>query len=101
MPLFPAVLPRLASLLLVAICTISCARPCAAQSASRPNIVLIMADDMGFECVGANGGTSYETPNLDELARTGLRFENCHSQPICTPSRVQLMSGLYNHRNYI
>ena len=67
----------------------------------RPNIVLIMADDMGYECVAANGGTSYETPVLDELARTGMRFEHCHSQPICTPTRVQLMTGLYNHRNYI
>lgn len=72
-----------------------------ADQASRPNIVLIMADDMGYECVGANGGTSYETPILDELAATGLRFAHCHSQPICTPSRVQIMTGIYNHRNYI
>ncbi|MCA9245478.1 MAG: sulfatase-like hydrolase/transferase [Planctomycetales bacterium] len=66
-----------------------------------PNIVLIMADDMGFECVGANGGESYKTPNLDRLASGGMRFEHCHSQPICTPSRVQIMTGLYNQRNYI
>lgn len=69
--------------------------------AKRPNIVLIMADDLGFECVGANGGTSYKTPVLDQLARDGLRFTNCHSQPLCTPSRVQIMTGIYNHRNYI
>jgi arylsulfatase A len=67
----------------------------------RPNIVLIMADDMGFECVGANGGRSYETPHLDRLAAAGMRFEHCYSQPICTPSRVQLMTGLYNSRNYV
>ena len=72
-----------------------------AFAADRPNVVLIMADDMGYECVGANGGTSYQTPHLDRLAETGLRFTNCHSQPICTPSRVQLMTGIYNHRNYI
>ncbi|MCA9078992.1 MAG: sulfatase-like hydrolase/transferase [Planctomycetaceae bacterium] len=71
------------------------------QADERPNVVLIMADDMGYECVGANGGTSYQTPRLNDLARTGLRFENFHSQPICTPTRVQLMTGLYNHRNYI
>jgi len=67
----------------------------------RPNIVLIMADDMGYECVTANGGQSYRTPRLDKLAATGIRFEHCHSQPICTPSRVQIMTGIYNNRNYI
>ena len=66
----------------------------------RPNIVLIMADDLGYECIGANGGTSYQTPNLDRLASAGMRFRHCHSQPICTPSRVKLMTGLYNKRNY-
>ena len=68
--------------------------------AERPNIVLIMADDLGFECLGANGGTSYETPVLDKLAADGVRFEHCYSQPICTPSRVKLMTGIYNVRNY-
>lgn len=68
---------------------------------SPPNIVLIMADDFGYECVAANGSTSYATPRLDELARTGMRFEHCHVQPLCTPTRVQLMTGLYNDRNYI
>ena len=71
------------------------------QVAGKPNILLIMADDMGYECVTANGGESYSTPNLDRLARGGMRFEHCYSQPICTPSRVQLMTGIYNQRNYI
>ncbi len=66
----------------------------------KPNIVLILADDLGFECVGAYGGTSYLTPNIDKLASKGIRFENCHSQPLCTPSRVQIMTGQYNVRNY-
>lgn len=66
----------------------------------RPNIVLIMADDLGFECIGANGGTSYSTPVLDQLAKTGARFNHCYAQPICTPSRVKLMTGIYNVRNY-
>lgn len=66
----------------------------------RPNIVLIMADDFGYECVGANGGESYQTPNLDRLAQGGVRFENCYMQPLCTPTRVQLMTGKYNVRNY-
>ena len=67
----------------------------------RPNIVLIMADDMGYECLGANGSTSYKTPRLDQLAQQGMRFENCHAQAICTPSRVKLMSGKTNQLNYV
>lgn len=67
----------------------------------RPNIVLIMADDLGYETVQANGGTSYLTPNLDKMAKEGMRFEQCYAQPLCTPSRVQIMTGIYNVRNYI
>jgi len=68
--------------------------------ARRPNIVLIMADDLGYECVGADGGTSYKTKVIDKLAAEGIRFEHCYSQPLCTPTRVQLMTGIYNVRNY-
>jgi arylsulfatase A len=68
--------------------------------ADKPNIILIMADDLGYECLGCYGSTSYKTPVLDELARTGVRFDNCHSQPLCTPSRVKIMTGRYNSRNY-
>ncbi|WP_245576514.1 sulfatase-like hydrolase/transferase [Flexithrix dorotheae] len=67
---------------------------------SPPNIILIMADDLGYECIGSYGSTSYHTPNIDKIASNGMRFENCHSQPICTPSRVQIMTGQYNVRNY-
>ena len=67
---------------------------------SQPNVVLIMADDMGYECISANGGTSYETPVFERIAREGMRFTNCYSQPVCTPSRVKLMTGKYNWRNY-
>ena len=71
------------------------------KTPTRPNIILIMADDLGYECIGANGGTSYKTPVLDKMAETGIRFEHCHSQPLCTPSRVQIMTGIYNVRNYV
>ncbi|MDO8545209.1 MAG: sulfatase-like hydrolase/transferase [Opitutaceae bacterium] len=67
----------------------------------KPNLVLIMADDFGFECVTANGGQSYRTPNLDRLAATGMRFENCFVQPLCTPTRVELMTSISNARNYL
>lgn len=70
------------------------------QAQDRPNIVLIMADDLGFETMGSYGGESYKTPNLDRLAANGARFEHCYAQPICTPSRVQIMTGQYNVRNY-
>ena len=72
-----------------------------AAPASKPNVVLILADDFGYECVTANGGESYRTPNIDRLAAAGMRFERCHVQPLCTPTRVQLMTGLSNARNYI
>jgi arylsulfatase A-like enzyme len=70
-----------------------------AQS-ERPNILLILADDLGYETIGANGGTSYATPNLDRLAATGIRFTNAFVQPLCTPTRLQLMTGQYNFRNW-
>src|SRR5262245_57809253 len=64
----------------------------------KPNIVLILADDLGTECLGSYGGTSYRTPNLDALAKSGIRFENAYCTPLCTPSRVQLMTGRYGFR---
>lgn len=66
----------------------------------RPNVVLIMADDIGFECYGAYGSTHYKTPRFDKLCRTGTRFDQAYSQPLCTPSRVRIMTGKYNIRNY-
>ncbi|HOD50056.1 MAG TPA: sulfatase-like hydrolase/transferase [Candidatus Hydrogenedentes bacterium] len=84
----------------------SAAVGCAAYSrrtkaaSETPNIVLILADDLGYECLGCYGSASYQTPVLDSLARTGIRFERCHAQPLCTPSRVKLMTGKHNFRNY-
>ena len=72
-----------------------------AAAATKPNVILILADDLGFETIGANGGTSYRTPVLDRLAATGARFTQCYVQPLCTPTRVQLMTGQYNVRNYL
>lgn len=68
---------------------------------AKPNVIVIMADDLGYETIGANGGTSYQTPHLDRLAATGVRFEHCYVQPLCTATRVQLMTGQSNARNYI
>ncbi|WP_092899667.1 sulfatase-like hydrolase/transferase [Algoriphagus aquimarinus] len=66
-----------------------------------PNIILIMADDLGYETLGINGSDDYQTPNLDKLAKEGMNFTQTYSMPLCTPSRVQIMTGKYNFRNYI
>jgi arylsulfatase A len=67
----------------------------------RPNVVLVLIDDFGYECVTANGGESYRTPVLDRLAAGGVRFERCFVQPLCTPTRIELMTGRSNARNYV
>lgn len=69
-------------------------------SQKKPNIILIMADDMGRECLSSYGSSSYSTPNLDRMAENGVRFENMFAQPLCTPSRVKIMTGKHNFRNY-
>ncbi|MDF7826855.1 sulfatase-like hydrolase/transferase [Pontiellaceae bacterium B12227] len=66
----------------------------------RPNIVLIMTDDASWECFGPYGAEDYKTPNIDRLAEQGVKFEHCYSTPLCTPSRVMIMTGKYNFRNY-
>lgn len=66
---------------------------------SRPNIVLIFADDVGQEVLECYGGQSYSTPHLNELARTGIKFNQAYSMPVCHPSRLTLMSGKYPFRH--
>jgi arylsulfatase A-like enzyme len=70
--------------------------PAEDAAAERPNILLIMADDMGFTDLGAFGA-EIETPNIDALARTGVRFSNFHTSVSCSPTRSMLMSGSDNH----
>lgn len=69
------------------------------QLGSPKNIILILLDDYGYEIPGCNGG-AYETPNIDALSNSGMRFTQCHSSPLCSPSRVALLTGQYNFRNY-
>lgn len=68
-----------------------------ASAADRPNIVFIMADDLGNADLGYRGG-EIETPNLDKLANEGVRCESFYGQPVCTPSRAALMTGRYPMR---
>ncbi|QNN23601.1 sulfatase-like hydrolase/transferase [Planctomycetales bacterium ZRK34] len=67
----------------------------------RPNIVLILIDDLGAEALGCYGGTSYQTPNMDRLAAEGMRFDHCYALPVCSPSRAELLTGRYSFRNGI
>jgi len=85
------------SLVLCSAWAITIVQPAVAR---RPNIILIMADDLGYECLRSNGGTSYDSRLLDQMAGNGMRFTHCYSQPICTPSRNKIMTGRSNARNY-
>ena len=66
------------------------------RGAAQPNIVLMMADDLGYECLSCYGSSSYRTPNLDRLAGAGVRFTHAYAQPLCTPTRIQLLTGKSN-----
>ena len=85
--------------LLCALALSSCAAVLAAER-TRPNIVVLVADDWGFSDVGAFGG-EISTPNIDELARRGVRFANFHVAASCAPTRSMLLTGVDNHRNGI
>jgi arylsulfatase len=69
----------------------------APSKAERPNIVLILADDMGFSDVGCCGG-EIATPNIDRLAENGLRFSRFYNNAVCMPTRASLLTGLYPHQ---
>ena len=71
--------------------------PASLVAAARPNILLVLIDDLGHEALGAYGGVSYATPALDALAASGVRFTHTYATPLCAPSRVQLMTGRYGH----
>ncbi len=66
---------------------------------AKPNIAIILADDLGVECLSTYGGTSLKTPNIDKLAAEGMRFTRCFSNPFCSPSRASLLTGRYPFKN--
>lgn len=75
----------------------TCAAPLAGAAARRPNILLIVADDLGYSDAGCFGG-EIATPNLDRLARGGVRFTQFYNSARCCPSRASLLTGLYPHQ---
>ena len=85
------------TILVLLVCVVAAG---AADAADRPNVVLILADDFGRELLPCYGGTSYELPQLDRLAADGCVFETCYATPLCSPSRVELITAQYSFRNY-
>jgi len=75
-----------------------CAAASAANTVTKPNILLILADDVGREVLGCYGGSSYKTPNIDQLAKQGTRFDHCYVMSVCHPTRVALLTGRYPFR---
>lgn len=65
---------------------------------AKPNIIFILADDLGLDGVSCYGGDAHKTPQIDKLAASGTRFETCYAAPLCGPSRCALMTGRYAFR---
>ncbi len=104
------VLPPLISLL-ACICLIGCKKNFVEQETQtevsdrvvqnlKPNVIIFIADDLGYEIPTFTGGQSYSTPNLDFMAANGIQFSKCYSHPDGYPSRLALYTGKYNFRNY-
>ena len=66
---------------------------------AKPNVIFILADDLGIGNVGCYGSDNYKTPNIDKLASTGTRFTKAFTAALCGPSRALIMSGRYAFRN--
>src|SRR6185437_2625687 len=95
-------LPGIAAVIIVGAglfltCPVSAAD--SADSRSRPNVVLILADDLGWRDLGCYGSTYHKTPNIDALARRGKLFRQAYAaSPLCSPTRTSIMTGLYPAR---
>lgn len=85
---------RLRALVLLVFClTAAGATAGTASAADRPNVVILLADDLGWADVGYHGGTQIETPSIDRLAREGAQLDRFYATPICSPTRAALMTG--------
>jgi arylsulfatase A len=84
--------------LIAALCAITLSGKAAQAKQSKPNIIFILADDLGLDGVSCYGADKRKTPNIDKLAASGMRFETCYAAPLCGPSRCALMTGRYAFR---
>ena len=75
-----------------------CSHAEASQSAKKPNVVIIFIDDLGYGDIGPFGATKQKTPNLDRMAREGMKLTSFYAAPVCSVSRAQLMTGCYGAR---
>jgi arylsulfatase A-like enzyme len=91
---------RLRKVSLLALIVFACLFPCAADAQSRPNIVFIFSDDHAYQAVSAYGYKLNHTPNIDRIAREGMRFDRCLvTNSLCGPSRACILTGKYSHLN--
>src|SRR5688572_29998532 len=98
--------PRSLSVLTLLIAAVGCSAPASVQAPTttprRPNILFILVDDMRWDEMGVVGHPFIETPNMDRLAREGVRFANAFATtPLCSPSRASLLTGQYARTNGI
>ncbi len=84
----------------ILICLIGCqekkekpSKPENARGGKKPNIVLILADDQGWGDLSSSGNTDLKTPNIDAIAKYGISFENFYVQPVCSPTRAEMLTG--------
>jgi len=90
---------KLTALLITSVLALGALRLRAADApAQKPNIIFILADDLGIGSVSCYGADHFKTPNIDKLADSGIRFDHCYSSPLCGPSRALLMTGRYAFR---
>jgi arylsulfatase A len=94
LPSFQARMKSILTLLALAFISL----PTLAAETTKPNIILIYADDLGLDGVSCYGADKHQTPNIDKLAMSGTRFETCYAAPLCGPSRCLLMTGRYAFR---
>jgi arylsulfatase A len=92
MHMHPAPTSMRLAVALVAFATLLATGPAAAAT-TKPNVILILADDLGWADLGCYGNAFNETPNLDRLARQGMRFTQFYAGPVCSPTRANLQSG--------
>ncbi|MEM7012598.1 MAG: sulfatase-like hydrolase/transferase, partial [Verrucomicrobiota bacterium] len=87
------------TIIVIGIASVALIAEAIAQEQTKPNVIVIMADDIGAEGLESYGSTIYTSPNLTRMAEEGIQFQNAYATPLCTPTRVMIMTGTYPHRN--